>query len=81
VVPVVFLKLRKELEMSTIKYPHITVPIVGEDGNAFSICSRIQRAMKKAGVPQNEIKDFVDEAMSGTYDHFLEVVLKTVATK
>lgn len=57
--------------MTTCKHPEITVKLVGEDGNAFAILGRMQRAMRRARLPDAEIQAFVDEAMEGDYDHLL----------
>lgn len=63
-----------------IKYPSITVELVGQDGNAFSILGRVQRAMRKAKVPPDEIAAFMTEATGGDYDNLLQVVMRTVET-
>ena len=52
------------------------VKLVGMDGNAFSILSRVETAMKKAGWDKKEIENFLEEAMSGDYDHLLQTVIK-----
>jgi len=57
--------------MDECKYPHITVKLVGEDGNAFSILGRAIQAMRQGAVPQAEINEFRNEAMSGDYHHLL----------
>lgn len=54
-----------------VKYPNITVKLVGEDGNAFFILGKCQRAMKEAKTPQEEIDNFIKEATSGNYDNLL----------
>lgn len=61
-----------------IKYPEITVKLVGEDGNAFSIIGRTTQALRRAGVSQDEISAFQEEAMSGDYDNVLQTVMKWV---
>lgn len=61
------------------KYPHVTVPLTGEDGNAFFIIGRTTRAMKRGGVSADEIKSFMEEATSGDYDHLLSTVMKWVS--
>lgn len=55
----------------------VTVKLIGEDGNAFNILGRVSRALKKAGLEQ-EAQDFLDEAMTGDYNHLLATVLKYV---
>ena len=53
--------------MSEIKYPDITVNIIGQNGNAFCILGICKRAMERAKLPQTEIDSFMSEAMSGGY--------------
>jgi len=60
------------------KYPDIKVRLVGEDGNAFSILGRVQQAMRRGGVPDEERKAFFEEATSGDYDHLLMTVTRWV---
>lgn len=62
--------------MEEVKYPDITVKLVGEDGNAFAILGRCSRAMKEAGVPKTEIDRFIEEATSGNYDNLLATCTK-----
>ena len=50
--------------------------LVGEDGNAFSILGRAQRVARKAGWPEEQIKEFITEATSGDYDHLLQTCNK-----
>jgi hypothetical protein len=58
------------------KFPDITVKLIGEDGNAFSIVGRVVKALRKAGIPQKEIAAYLDEAKAGDYAHLLEVPWK-----
>lgn len=57
--------------MTDPKYPEIKVKLTGKNGNAFGILGRMQNALRKAGVPRSEIVTFMDEAMSGDYNHLL----------
>lgn len=61
------------------KYPDINIPMVGEDGNAFSILGRIRRAMRRADLPDSEWELFHTEATSGDYDKLLMTVLNWFA--
>jgi hypothetical protein len=66
--------------MSTdTKYPHINIPLVGEDGNAFSILGRVQRIARRAGLTAGEIEAFRTEATSGDYDNLLMTVMRWFA--
>ena len=60
----------------TPKYPNVHVKLVGEDGNAFAILGRCQRAAKKAGLEKEEIEAFMTEARSGNYDHLLQTCMR-----
>lgn len=68
--------------MSTITVPDnlitATVPLVGEDGNAFAIMGRVIKALKAAGNDQSVIDSYTEQAMSGDYDHLLQVTLAFV---
>lgn len=64
--------------MDKPKYPDVSVPLVGEDGNAFMILGRVTRALKSAGVGQAERDEFFNEATSGDYDHLLRTVVAWV---
>lgn len=61
-----------------LKYPEIFVDLVGEDGNAFSILGRVNKALKNAHVPADIIAEFNADAQSGDYDHLLQTVMKYV---
>jgi len=60
------------------KFPHITVKLSGEDGNAFAILGRVRMALRDAKVPKAEINDFFNEATEGNYDHLLQTVMAWV---
>jgi len=62
-----------------IKYPHIKVRLVGEDGNAFSIIGRVKKAMREGGCTEEQMDEYVAEATSGDYNHLLTVTMNTVA--
>lgn len=50
--------------------------LTGEDGNAFFIIGRAQRALRKAGAKESYVAQFVQEATSGNYDHLLQTMFK-----
>jgi len=60
------------------KYPDITVPLTGEDGNSFAILGRVNRALRQASVSQAERDAFMQEATQGNYDELLQVVMQWV---
>ncbi len=55
-------------------YPGISVPLVGEDGNAFAILARARRAMQDAGIDYPTRDRFYTDATSGDYAHLLDTV-------
>jgi hypothetical protein len=72
---------REFIGVDAPKYPEIVVALVGEDGNAVAIMGRVANAMRKSGVPQEEINQYLDESMSGDYDNVLRTAIKWVATE
>lgn len=61
-----------------VKYPHITVQLVGTDGNAFAVMGAIGKALKRAKCTQEQVDEFYTEARSGDYDHLLQTCMKYV---
>lgn len=59
-------------------YPDITVQLIGEDGNAFSILGNVTRQLKKHKIEQSVIDKFLKEATSGDYDNLLCTCMKYV---
>ena len=55
----------------------VTVKLIGEDGNAFSILGKVSKALKRNGY-KKEADDFLKEATSGDYDHLLQTCNKYV---
>lgn len=65
--------------MTDVKYPQVQVELVGKvSGNAFAILGAVRQAMRRAGIPKEEIDAYVKEATSGDYDHLLGVTMNTV---
>lgn len=60
------------------KYPEIEVQLSGHDGNAFAIMGAVSSALRKHGVPNEEVKQFTAESMSGDYDHLLQTAMAWV---
>ena len=56
----------------------ITVELVGHDGNAFAIMSRVSRALEEAGASKEEVSQYMNESMSGDYDNLLRVATEWV---
>ena len=60
------------------KFPDITVQLSEQDGNAFYIIGRVRSAMRRAGLPNEDIADYTKKATSGNYDNVLRVTMETV---
>jgi len=70
-----------------VKYPEVSVQLVGEDGNALAILGKVQRALikhltRERGMTHAEAKDisnkYMDEATMGDYDTLLAVTMSWV---
>jgi hypothetical protein len=65
------------MSVSDPKYPHVMVPLVGQDGNIFAIIGRCRVIARRAGLSGEEIASFTDEVMSAkSYDEALQVVMR-----
>ena len=62
----------------SIKYPNITVKLVGRDGNAYVILGLVNEALRRAKVPAEERGNFQREATSGDYDNLLRTAMRWV---
>lgn len=60
------------------KYPDLEVRLTGRDGNAFVILGIVQKALRRAHVPDEEVTAFMDDAMSDDYDHLLSTAMRWV---
>jgi hypothetical protein len=58
---------------ATIKQTGVAVDLKGVDGNVFSIMGLVTKTMRRAGVSAEVIDTYRKEAMSGDYDHALQV--------
>lgn len=67
------------MTMSEPRFPDVYVQLTGEDGNAWFIMGRVRGALKAAGVPEETISEFTQEATSQkSYDDFLSTVMRWV---
>lgn len=62
--------------MATPRYPHVEVQLIGQNGNAFNILGICQREAREAGLTEEQITEFCEEAMSGDYDDLLRTCMK-----
>jgi len=61
------------------KYPEIEVQLTGQDGNAFAIMGAVSTALRKGGVPKEEINEYTTQSMSGDYDNLLRTATEWVS--
>ena len=50
--------------------------LIGEDGNVFFILGKAVRAARQAGWDEERVEKFKKEAMSGDYDHVLQLCME-----
>jgi hypothetical protein len=58
------------------KYPEVVVDLGDCDGNAYSIIGRCIRTARRAGLNDEQIRPFVDQARSGTYDEMFRACME-----
>jgi len=61
-----------------VKYPNITVELSEHDDNAFAVLGRMRKALRKEGVEDIIIEQFMKEAKSGDYEHLLQTCMEWV---
>ena len=64
--------------MQSIRYPAVQVSLIGRDSNALAVVAAVSRALEQAGVRQEEITNFYDEALSGDYNTVLQTALRWI---
>ena len=69
------------LGLDRVRHPEITVRLSGGDGNAFMVLGTVQGALRRAGVPTEEIQEFFAEATGGDYDHLLATCMAWVSVE
>jgi len=55
-----------------------TVKLIGKNGNAFAVLGATVKALKLYGADKEYTDRYIDEAMSGDYDHLLGVTMEYV---
>lgn len=56
------------------------VELTGKDGNAFLILGLVRRGIARSNRPELA-DDFMNEAMSGDYDHLLQTCMRYVTVE
>jgi hypothetical protein len=54
----------------------VELELVGLDGNAFSLMGAFRAQAQKEGWTQAEIKEVLNECMSGDYNHLLQTLME-----
>jgi hypothetical protein len=71
--------------VKTMQIPEETerpeLQIGGEDGNAYMIIGRAQKAWRRAGLSTSAWKEIEREMVSGDYDHLINTVMKHFDTE
>ncbi len=55
----------------------MSVKLTGGDGNAMAVIGKVATALRRAGHGA-EVADFMNEALSGDYDHVLQTCMAWV---
>lgn len=63
---------------TTPRFPHVTVQLSGEDGNAFFIIGRVRMALREGGATKEELDAFMNQATFADYDTVLQTVFEWV---
>ena len=53
----------------------ITIEMSEREGNAFAILGRFQNEANRAGWSNDQVKEVMDEATSGDFDHLLQTFI------
>lgn len=62
-----------------VKYPEITVELIGQNGNVFNLIGICTHAMHRGGVSRNERDKFVDEVTHArSYMEALAIMMRWV---
>lgn len=61
-----------------IRHPEIEVVLSGADSNVYSILGIVRKAMHSHRLKNEEIQEFMAEAMSGDYDHVITTIMQWV---
>lgn len=67
-----------DTDRQTIRYPQVTVRLIGEDSVNFAIVGRVCGALAAHGCSVQERREFYDQAMSGDYVNLIKVAQQWV---
>jgi hypothetical protein len=57
------------------RYPRVTVQLIGRTGDFYPTVTAVQTAMRRAGVPLQELSNFYQDATTGDEDNLLRTCL------
>lgn len=61
-----------------VKFPQITVQLIGKNGNAFAIMGAVKKALLRDGVHPSIAKEYMEAATAGDYDALLRTTMEWV---
>jgi hypothetical protein len=64
--------------MSDVRYPHITVPLTGVEGNTLMVVGLVQRELRRNGLV-DEAREFTTTALAGDWGHLVSTVAAWVS--
>jgi hypothetical protein len=64
--------------MSDVKYPNVTVQLIGEDGNAFNLIGRVAHELRVAIGRKAEMEFKTQAFECSSYDELLALIIQTV---
>lgn len=62
--------------MNTKTQKKVKLKLIGLDGNAFSLMGAFRKQAKRENWTDEEIKEVIDDCMSGDYQHLLSTLKK-----
>jgi hypothetical protein len=74
------LNSNQQLAERKTPYTDAVVALTGQDGNAFLILGLVRRAISRSNHPELA-EEFMQEAMSGDYDHLLKTCMHYVSVE
>jgi len=69
----------RTMSSNEVRYPDVEVTLSGEDGNAYMILGLVKSALRRAGVGEEEVALFNEQATADDYDHLLQTAMRWVS--
>jgi hypothetical protein len=61
-----------------VRHPEVTVELTGHHDDSVAVLERVMEALRQANVPVSEVRQYLDEATEGDYNHLLRTTLRWV---